>query len=128
MVPFPSHQTESTGTNALERKNDAIMAKPTASERGTKSDRDARHEEGRHEHGDHDSMEQSRHDHLAARVEHGARERCSARQVGVDVFDRHRGFVDEDADRRAKPPSVMMLIVCPAPQSATTAASSANGS
>ena len=38
--PFPSHQTESTGTNELERKNDAIMAKPTASESGTKSDRD----------------------------------------------------------------------------------------
>ena len=37
---FPSHQTESTGTNELERKNDAIMAKPTASERGTKSDRE----------------------------------------------------------------------------------------
>ena len=38
--------------------------------------RDARHEEGRHEHGDHRQHgEQSRHDHFAARVEHGARGR-----------------------------------------------------
>jgi hypothetical protein len=38
----------------------------------------------------------------------------SASAVRVDVFDRDRRFVDQNATASARPPSVMMLIVCPA--------------
>ena len=34
--------------------------------------------------------------------EHGGLDRFAARQVRIDVFDRHRRFIDQDADSERK--------------------------
>ena len=99
---LPSSQTDSTGTSELERRNDAIMAKPTASDSGTKSDRDTpvMKNDGTNT-ATTDSIASSRGtttSPLASST--AARDRRAARQVRVDVLDRDRRFVDEDADRQ----------------------------
>ena len=76
------------------------MAKPTASESGTKSWRPTPdHEERRHEDGqDAEHREQARHGGAAAGLEDGARARDARQHVGVDVLDLDGGFVDQHAD------------------------------
>ena len=96
----PSHQTESTGTSELDSRNDAIIAKPTASESGTNSDRDTpvMKNDGTNT-ATTDNMASSRGTTTSPLASSTARAtRCAARQVGVDVLDRHRGLIDEDAD------------------------------
>ena len=125
----PSIQTPSTGTSELDSRNDAIIAQPTASESGTKSDRDTpvMKKEGTN----------------TATTASIARRRgvttsplasSTARATGVPrarcVWMFSMATVASSTrmpTASARPPSVMMLMVWPAPHNATTAVSSAKG-
>ena len=94
-----SHTDEHRHERAREQERRDHREADRERQRHEERSRDAGHEERRHEdRDDRQHREQSRHDHFAAGVEHAARDRRAARQVRVDVLDRDRRFVDEDAD------------------------------
>ena len=113
----------------LESRYDAIMAKPTASESGTKSCRPtptmkndgtktARMQ----------NMESSRAIAVRLQASSTARARETPGSIWVWMFSISTvASSTSTPTASASPPSVMMLMVCPVAHSSTTAASSANG-
>ncbi len=78
------------------------MAKTTASARGTNRKRATPlQKEHRHEDdADAQGRDQRRHGDLARAFENGLVEIGSHVQVALDIFDRHGGVVDQNADRQ----------------------------
>ena len=121
--------TDSTGTSVLESRNDAIIAKPTASDSGTNSERATPVMKN-----DGTNTATTPASRAAAARRPRRSRRAPPRAIGVPrarcVWMFSIATVASSTrmpTASARPPSVMMLIVCPAAHSATTAASSANG-
>ena len=100
-----SSQTDSTGTNVLDRRYEAIIAKPTASDSGTNSARAAPCMKN-------DGMNTARMQSIASSrgTAVSALPRRTARatesvvlHLRVDVLDLDRRLVDQDADGQGQP-------------------------
>ena len=93
-------QTDRTGTKVLERRYDATIEKPTAKrQRHEQRVRRARHEEGGMNTARMQSMASNRGTVVSAVAsQRGAGEALAIGEMGVDVLDRDRRFVDQDAD------------------------------
>ena len=105
MLVLQQPDGQSTGTNVLESRYEATIAKPTASDSGTNSDRAApcmKNDETNTARMQ--SMASSRgHGGLCDAIQHGPRQRLAALQLRVDVLDLDGRFVDQDADGQGQP-------------------------
>ena len=93
------------GTSVRDRMNDHTIANMTASAIGTNRKRATPvEEEHRHEHdADAEQRDESRHHDLLGAVHDGGFDLLALLEMPVDVLDRHRGFVDQDADGERQP-------------------------
>src|SRR5579885_875663 len=122
-------QVDSTGTSVLESTYDETMAKPTASESGTNNWRptptmknDGTNTESTH------SIESRRGIAVFRQASSTARGRESPPAICVWMFSISTvASSTRTPTASASPPRVMMLMVCPAAHSQTTAESSAKG-